>query len=269
MTRCCPSLFLFFACFVSSTAMSIGHGQMREEISSLDKLPITDRSAEDAEVEQLSDVAEAIVRRTNAYRESQSLSAVSTNSELQSAAEQFAAYMARTLEYGHTADDRRPAQRAEEAGYDYCIVTENIAFQYNESGLSHEELAEKFVTGWIDSPKHHENIVDAHVTNTGVAVAETADGTLALAVQMFGRPKSAMLQMEFTNPTDQAVTVSTVEEDQRQFTLQPNSQLILRRCRPVAVKLEEGDEAIQVDASAKFTVESDAQGELTLSRSNP
>lgn len=36
----------------------------------------------------------------------------------------------------------------------YCIVSENIAHQYNSLGFTTEELAEQFVQGWKNSPGH-------------------------------------------------------------------------------------------------------------------
>src|SRR2546423_1438495 len=76
-------------------------------------------------------VGKDIVRRTNDFRRDQGREAVAVNGKLAETAAYFAGYMARTDTYGHTADGKRPAQRATAHGYDYCIVLENIAYRYN------------------------------------------------------------------------------------------------------------------------------------------
>ena len=72
-------------------------------------------------------VQRAIVDRTNEFRKSNQLDAVQRDEHLMQAAKDFAEFMARTGKYGHRANDMTPAQRAEAAGYDFCVIRENIA----------------------------------------------------------------------------------------------------------------------------------------------
>lgn len=148
------------------------------------------------------DAAEAnrlIVRQTNEFRRSQGAGAVTPNAALAQAAEQFAHYMARSDRYGHEADGREPVQRAQAQGYEHCLVSENIAFQYSSAGFRTADLAERFVQGWIDSPGHRRNMLDADATETGVAIAQSPRSGRYYAVQMFGRPRSLHIVFSIAN----------------------------------------------------------------------
>jgi uncharacterized protein YkwD len=114
----------------------------------------------------LSRVGEGIIERTNAFRAEQGRGKVRSDPELSAAARYFADYMARTGRYSHTADGNQPSARAEKHGYDYCLVSENIAYQYKSAGFEAEQLAEAFTQGWVDSPGHRKNMLDPDVTDT-------------------------------------------------------------------------------------------------------
>ena len=169
-----------------------------------------------------------IVERTNAFRKEHGREPVKPDPQLTKASQYFADYMAKTGKYGHTADGKQPADRAQAHGYAFCIVLENIAYQYNSAGFETADLAEKFFTGWLESPGHRKNMLDADVQHTGVAVARAGNGTW-YAVQMFGRPKSAQIAFKLTNPGERPVRYSIGEE---RFTLEPNWTRSHTRCRP-------------------------------------
>ena len=65
---------------------------------------------------------------TNAFRR-QEESQPGPAPQLASAARYFADFMARTGKFGHSADGSEPAARAKRFGYEYCIVSENIAYR--------------------------------------------------------------------------------------------------------------------------------------------
>jgi len=98
--------------------------------------------------------ADAVVERTNAFRETQGLEPVSVEPALERAAREFARFMAKTGQYGHAADGRRPPQRATAQGYEYCIVSENIAYRYRSRGYDTPILAREMAEGWKQSPEH-------------------------------------------------------------------------------------------------------------------
>ncbi len=54
---------------------------------------------------------------------------------------------------------------------------------YSRYGAS--EIADQFVTGWINSAEHRENIVNPHFRKTGIALGVAVDGTRIVATQIF------------------------------------------------------------------------------------
>jgi uncharacterized protein YkwD len=115
---------------------------------------------------------------------------VTANPVLARTVRDFVDFMARTDRYGHEADGKQPADRARGHGYDYCLVSENIAYQYNSAGFRTAALARDFVEGWKHSPQHRKNMLEPAATQTAVAVARSEKSGRYYAVQMFGRPKS-------------------------------------------------------------------------------
>ncbi|GMU21302.1 MAG: hypothetical protein AMXMBFR13_13950 [Phycisphaerae bacterium] len=182
------------------------------------------RQSDDAEV---SEVESLIVKRTNRFREDHGRSTVQTNEALEDAARYFARYMARTGRYGHTADGKRPSQRAEDHGYEYCMVSENIAYQYSSVGFSSKELAQRFMEGWEQSKGHRENLLARGITDTGVAVAQ-GEGGRYYAVQMFGRHRSRRMEFIIRNRSGQTVEYELGDQTYR---LSPRYTRTHRQCR--------------------------------------
>jgi uncharacterized protein YkwD len=145
--------------------------------------------------------AESIVQRVNDLRRREGGAPLAVEARLTEAASSFAAYMARTERLSHAADGREPAERARQSGYQYCMVAENIAFEYNSAGFGTEDLARQFVQGWERSPGHRANMLHAQASETGVAVAHNARSGRYYAVQLFGRPKSQAVRFQIVNRT--------------------------------------------------------------------
>ena len=211
---------------------SKARGQTRED-TDVEKMT-TEAGVSESVATPIPNASEQIVAATNQFREQQGLSPVEVDPNLQAAAKYFAKYMARTHTYGHTADGQRPSERAKQHGYDYCIVAENIAYAYSSLGYEPRELAERFVTGWKESPKHRENMLDPDVTQTGVAVAQGGKSGYYFAVQMFGRPESQRIEFRVVNRSDQELMY---EIDDREFPLGPRYIRTHQRCRPTTLVL--------------------------------
>lgn len=109
--------------------------------------------------------------------------------------------MARTGKFSHSADGSEPAARAKRFGYEYCIVSENIAYVFSSEGTDTSELARRVVEGWQKSPSHRKNMVDPNVTETAVAIARSSRTDYYYAVQLFGKPKSQMVEFKVANRT--------------------------------------------------------------------
>lgn len=198
-------------------------------------------------------VTAGIVERTNDFRKGEKREPVKINGELTKTAEYFATFMADTGKYGHEADDQKPADRAKKHGYDYCIVLENIAYQYSSEGFTTDALTTAFVKGWQESPGHRKSMLDSDVTETGVAVARSEKTGYYYAVQMFGRPKSQAIAFKIENATDVAVEYKLGEE---KFTLEPRYTRTHTVCRPdeIAFQTPIGLGTLKASGGEKFTV---------------
>jgi uncharacterized protein YkwD len=155
-----------------------------------------------------SKVARMVVEQTNALRRQHELPSLKRNQKLVETARYFVAFMARTEKYGHRADGQNPSERADEHGYEYCIVLENIGYAYGVTGFESEELADQFMSGWRNSAGHRENLLDPDVLETGVAVSESANERQYFVVQMFGRPLAQAIRFEISNASDQNINYS-------------------------------------------------------------
>jgi hypothetical protein len=169
-----------------------------------------------------------VVELTNAFREEQGLERQSPHEALQAAAREFARYMAETGRYGHAADGRQPAERAALHGYDYCLVLENIAFQYRSGGFEAPELAAALVEGWKGSPGHRDNMLEPAATQTGAGVARDGEGRY-FAVQMFGRPKEQAIRFSLENRSGTEIEYRSAG---RAFSLPPRVRRTHTVCRP-------------------------------------
>ena len=206
--------------------------------------------------------ADLIVDETNKFRENQKLQRLETNRKLMETARDFADFMARTDQYGHTADGERPSQRVKQHGYEYCVVAENIAYQFSSLGFATEELAENFFAGWKHSPGDRENLLTPAVTETGVAIAQSDTTGYFYAVQIFGRPKSKQITFQVTNQSDTTVQYKIGD---RIFPLPPRFTRTHKRCRPtelVFVWQEETAAQTKIFAAANgahFVIAKDGQ----------
>ena len=125
----------------------------------------------------------------NEYRDEQSRTAFRWDEDLAALARAHSLDMAKHDYYRHVnraGDD--PTVRARKAGYD-CRnprsigVAENIYLLYGHTSsmrlgdrvtyqwISQEDLARRFVSGWIASTGHRSNILDGRYTRTGIGVA--------------------------------------------------------------------------------------------------
>jgi uncharacterized protein YkwD len=106
-----------------------------------------------------------------------------SNALLHAAAEAHARDMLEHSYFAHAGHDgSNPAQRAAAEGYAYRLIGENIA--------SGPTTAAEALAGWLASPEHCENLMDARFTDSGVAFAATTHGPPRIYwVQEFGTPR--------------------------------------------------------------------------------
>lgn len=203
-------------------------GQVVEEEDSKTTSPVPSQRAKP----DLEQVAKQIVEKTNEFRREQKRQKVETNPLLTDAARYFAHYLAKTDKFSHTADEKQPSVRAKEHRYEYCFVSENIAYQENRSGFTAEGLSDGFLGVWNESPEHRKNMLDPDVTDTGIAVARSEKTGKSYAVAMFGRPKSKSIAFAIANESDAPVQYRIAE---RKFSLPPGYTRTHQECRPTDV----------------------------------
>lgn len=163
----------------------------------------------------------AIIELTNLFRTEHRLGEVKPNPALTAAARAFAEYLAKTGKFAHEADGREPRQRAEAHGYRYCLVAENLAMNLDSRGFESRQLAREAVEGWKESPGHRANLLQAGVTDIGVAVVQVPDrNPKFVSVQLFGRPESAKVKFSIVNRTAASVVYRLGEES---HTLAPRT----------------------------------------------
>jgi uncharacterized protein YkwD len=104
---------------------------------------------------------------------------LAANPKLMTAARAHAANMAALEKLDHTLEDKTFADRAKDAGYQYRLIGENIAWS--------PETPKEVLEGWMNSPMHRENILKEEFTEIGVGVAKNQKGE-QYWVQVFGTP---------------------------------------------------------------------------------
>lgn len=182
----------------------------------------------------LQKTAQLIVDQTNQFRVNQKRETLKTDEQLTKTAEDFAQYMARTGRYGHTADDRTPSERARAHDYEFCLIAENIAYQFRTKGFATDPLAKRFIDGWKESPGHRENMLREHVTETGVAIAQSESTGVYFAVQLFGRPRSAAIAFQVSNQSGQDIQYRIGKQE---FSLPSRYTRSHQQCRPGQLEL--------------------------------
>jgi uncharacterized protein YkwD len=216
-------------------------------------------AAADARQPELDRIPDLVVRYTNELRTAHGAQPTTVSELLSRTAADFADFMARTDRIGHTIDGSTPSVRAEQRGYSFCMVSENIAMQFNSAGFGTEELAQRFVAGWENSPGHRRNVLDPLALETGAAVARSARTGRYYAVQMFGRPKSAMVAFQIANRSGGTVRYELAGKS---FELPARSARMHEQCRPAQLVMHgaDGRSAVQPGNGDRFVVVQDRQG---------
>ena len=128
-------------------------------------------------------VSATLVELLNTDRSSDHLATLTVNPKLVAAAQAKANDMASKGYFAHVAPDGKDSWYwFRQEGYDYTYAGENLAVDFSDSG--------EVQRAWMQSPSHHQNIVNSNYTEIGIA---TAVGTYqghptVFAVQMFGAP---------------------------------------------------------------------------------
>jgi len=148
-----------------------------------------------------------VIEMTNAYRRENKLGTVRINPKLSAAARKYAALLAKTQEFSHTAGGTNAGDRIKASGYEFCGYGENLAMAADSRGFASRPLAASAVTGWINSPGHRANMVAPNVTEIGVGVALVPyKYPKYVTVQLFGQPLTDTVEFQISNTLKEAVT---------------------------------------------------------------
>ena len=111
-----------------------------------------------------------VLELTNQFRTANGVGTLTANTKLTQAAETHSQNMANLDFFSHTGQDgSNSSDRAIAAGYESSFVGENIAVGYSTPA--------NVVQGWIDSPGHRANLLNASYTQLGVGYVFLANDT--------------------------------------------------------------------------------------------
>lgn len=114
-----------------------------------------------------------IFQRTNEIRRQHGLPPLTFDPTLRVAARQHSAEMLELGYFSHVSPRSQwawPPIRAYLAGNWEAVVGENIAQGESSRSLTPQELCQKLMAGWLESPTHRQNIFSAEYTRLGVGV---------------------------------------------------------------------------------------------------
>ncbi|MDX1535553.1 MAG: CAP domain-containing protein [Candidatus Spechtbacterales bacterium] len=151
---------------------------------------------------------QGIVDWTNRWREDLLLPHLATSERLNTSAQLKAEDMAERDYFAHeTPTGENVDDFAEEAGYEYILIGENLA-------LGNFKDNKALVQAWMNSPGHRENIVHDGYTEIGIGLTRGVyEGSeVWFAVQHFGKPKSAC-------PGPDKVLLSSIENNKEQLDI--------------------------------------------------
>lgn len=175
---------------------------------------------------------------TNQVRSENGLELLTFNAKLQATAQLQSVNMAEQDFFSHTGQDGLMAwDRAVNEGYDYQTVGENIG--------AGQRTPEEIVQGWVNSPGHLANILNARFTEIGVGYHYLENDT---GLVNYNHYWTQVFGTEFPSAANDLV-VETVEDNQQEETTSPP---------PAAAELEPAE----VDLPS-FEVESPVRGDNT------
>lgn len=133
-------------------------------------------------VNQTNPVHQSILDLSNAARQDADLGQLSFSTQLNAAAQRHANDLAAGAKFSHTGSDGSTMKdRVVASGYDYWTIAENIYYQ------APRNRPERAVQGWLKSPGHRRNLLNARFTEMGVGYA--TNGRDHYYVQVFGTPQ--------------------------------------------------------------------------------
>ncbi len=164
-----------------------------------------------------------LLEKTNQNRSSESKPALALDSQLTKAAQAKAEDMANKDYWSHDSPEgKTPWSFIAASGYPYKTAGENLAYGFKD--------ASGVVSGWMNSPQHRDNILNAEYTDVGFGIAESPNyqgkGPQTIVVAEYGAPVDAAANITFNVPaTAQNTPVKEVKGDSMELSAQPVSRI--------------------------------------------
>lgn len=149
-----------------------------------------------------------IISLINIERSTNNMQVLTENEQLNSAAQLKLQDMFANQYFAHTSiNGFGPSHWAEQAGYDYIVIGENLA-------LGNYANDNELVQAWMASEGHRENILNPRFHDIGVAIGTgTFEGRVTwLAVQVFGKPAASC-------PTVDATLKNRITKQEQQLNI--------------------------------------------------
>ena len=148
----------------------------------------------DTELSLKQQIAQKILKKTNAIREDLGLSELQQNNDMDELAELHSINMVSFDFFDHVDhENKSPSDRADDLNFSWSSIAENIGFVpwfENVTGCgdtrSAEAISQCVVEGWRNSPGHYANMI-GEFNELGVGVAFTQD-SIAYFTQVFRIP---------------------------------------------------------------------------------
>jgi uncharacterized protein YkwD len=131
---------------------------------------------------QMTPTEKKLVELTNKERKKAGLKPLKPNPVLFAIARAHSANMAKQGKMEHKLDGKEVDSRADDAGYDFASIAENLA-------RGEEAEPKEVMKGWMKSKGHRENMLKAKFEEIGIGVA-TGKGKILYFTQVLGTPQS-------------------------------------------------------------------------------
>jgi uncharacterized protein YkwD len=143
----------------------------------------------------------SITLLTNEARARENIALLATSEKLDQAAQKKAEEMVKEGYFAHISPEGKTAwDFMDEVQYPYIFAGENLAV--------HFETAEEALNGWLTSPSHRENILNARYSETGIGIAKG---------NFMGSPGTVIVQMFGKSIEDKAVAAKSVTTASRRL----------------------------------------------------
>lgn len=162
----------------------------------------------------------ALLGQTNTNRASEHEAELTISPQLSAAAQAKANDMAQNDYWSHNSPSgKTPWTFIEASGYQYQAAGENLAYGFTN--------ANDTIIGWMNSPEHRANIMNADYQNVGFGVAQASNyqgkGPQTIVVAEYGQPVAAVANITFN--VDNPASVQGANKTAVEISAKPVSRI--------------------------------------------